>query len=196
MPEISPIDIASLSSPVPPPGPAPMDATPVFDQQMGNQIDFSQVAGALTQGSGVTPPIGSGNQTSILDAGDFDKSGANVGGLVKTSQEDEPMDLKYATADIESDDMEAEEYEGLVDDYKDAYEDTGMRGAKDVKKEDMQSDKAERQAAFDVDMEAAKRLSGRKKKEAKKAARSKRRASRRDARRQRRSAFKDFKTNR
>ena len=106
------------------------------------------------------------------------------------------MDLKYATADIESDDMEAEEYEGLVDDYKDAYEDTGMRGAKDVKKEDMQSDKAERQAAFDVDMEAAKRLSGRKKKEAKKAARSKRRASRRDARRQRRSAFKDFKTNR
>ena len=196
MPEISPIDIASLSSPVPPPGPAPMDTTPVFDQQMGNQIDFSQVAGALTQGSGVTPPIGSGNETSILDAGDFDKSGANVGGLVKTSQEDIPMDLKYVTADEESEAAEFDEYEGLVDDYEDAYEDTGMRGAKDVKKEDRQGDKTERQAAFDVDMEAAKRLSGRKKKEAKKAARSKRRASRKDARKQRRSAFKDFKDNR
>lgn len=196
MPSVSPIDIAVLSSPVPLPGPAPLDAAPLFDQQVGDQIDFSQVAGALTQGSGVTPPIGSGNETSILDAGDFDKSGANVGGLVKTSQEDEPMDLKYATADEESDAMEEEEYEGLVDDYEDAYEDTGMRGAKDVKKEDRQADMTERQAAFDVDMEAAKRLSGRKKKKAKKDARSKRKASRKDERRQRRSAFKEFKANR
>lgn len=196
MPITSPIDIAVLSSPVPPPGPAPLDAAPLFDQQVGNQIDFSQVAGALTQGSGVAPPIGSGNETSILDPEDLDKSGANVGGLVKTEQDVIPTELEFITADEEKDAADIAEYEGLVDDYEDAYEDTGMRGARDVKAEDRQDDKTERQAAFDVDMEAAKRLSGRKKKEAKKDARSKRRASRKDERRQRRSAFKDFKANR
>ena len=191
--DVSPIDIAVLSSPVPPPGTDPRET---FSDYSDGRPNFDQVANALTQGSGVVPPIGSGNETSILDAGDFDKSGANVGGLVKTSQEDEPMDLKYVTADEESDAAEVEEYEGLVDDYEEAYEDEGMRGARDVKAEDRQDDKTERQAAFDLEMRQARRLDGQAKRQAKKSARSKKRASRKDARKQRRSAFKEFKANR
>ena len=83
------------------------------------------------------------------------------------------MDLKYVTADEESDAAEVEEYEGLVDDYEEAYEDEGMRGARDVKAEDRQSDKTERQAAFDLEMRQARRLDGQAKRQAKKSARSK-----------------------
>ena len=106
------------------------------------------------------------------------------------------MVLWYVTADEESDAADIAEYEGLVDDYEDAYDDTGMRGARDVKAEDRQDDKTERQAAFDLEMRQAGRLDGQAKRQAKKDARSKKRASRKDARKQRRSAFKEFKANR
>ena len=193
MPLVSPIDIAVLSSPVPPPGTDPRET---FSDYSDGRPNFDQVANALTQGSGVVPPIGSGNETSILDPEDLDKSGANVGGLVKTEQDIIPTELEFTTADEEEDAADIAEYEGLVDDYEDAYDDTGMRGARDVKAEDRQDDKTERQTAFDVDMEAAKELKGSEKREAKKDARSKKRATRKDARKQRKSAFKDFKANR
>ena len=201
---VDPIDIAVLSSPVPLPGEVGTLSPGSF--KANTQENFT----AMTQGSGVASPIGTGNVTTPLPTSDptlprssgdilgeaLESGGANVGGLVKTTQEDEPMDLEYVTADEEADAMEAEEYEGLVEDYEDAYEESGMRGARDVKKEDREADKIERQAAFRQEKEAAKQLKGKEKRQAKKAARSKKRASRQDERRQRRSAFKEFKANR
>ncbi len=191
MPIVSPIDIAVLSSPVPIPS-----AT-----GGGFSSDTYDNFSAVTSGSGVSSPIGTGNQMlpvsfAGIEGEAAESGGANVGGLVKTEQDVIPTELKFTTADEEQEAADIEEYEGLVDDYEDAYKDTGMRGARDVKSEDRQDDKTERQAAFDADMEAAKELEGSEKREAKKGARSKRKASRKDARKQRRSAFKDFKGNR
>ncbi len=191
MPIVSPIDIAVLSSPVPIPS-----AT-----GGGFSSDIYDNFSAISSRSGVSSPIGTGNQMlpvsfAGIEGEAAESGGANVGGVVKTEQDVIPTELEFTTADEEQEAADIAEYEGLVDDYEDAYDDTGMRGARDVKAEDRQDDKTERQAAFDVDMEAAKKLSGSEKRQAKKDAKSKKRASRKDARRQRRSAFKDFKANR
>jgi hypothetical protein len=195
MPLINPIDIAVLSSPLPLPG----ESGTVSPGSFG--VDTQENFSALTRGSGVSSPIGTGNQMmpvsfAGIEGEAAESGGANVGGLVKTEQDVIPTDIEFTTAQEEEDAAYAVEYEGLVDDYEDAYDDTGMRGARDVKAEDRQGDKTERQAAFDADMEAAKELKGSEKRKAKKGARSKKRATRKDTRKQRRSAFKDFKANR
>lgn len=195
MPLVDPIDIAVLSSPIPLPG----ESGTVSPGSFG--IDTQQNFSAMAKGSGVSSPIGTGNQMlpvsfAGIEGEAAESGGANVGGVVKTEQDIIPTELEFTTADEEQEAADIEEYEGLIDDYEDAYEDTGMRGARDVKAEDRQDDKTERQAAFDADMKAAKELEGSAKRKAKKDARSKKRATRKDARKQRRSAFKDFKANR
>jgi len=195
MPLVDPIDIAVLSSPIPLPG----ESGTVSPGSFG--INTQQNFSAITKGSGVSSPIGTGNQMLPVSFGDIEgqaaeSGGANVGGVVKTEQDVIPTELEFTTADEEQEAADIKEYEGLLGDYEDAYEDTGMRGARDVKAKDRESDKNERQAAFDADMEAAKELEGSEKRKAKKGARSKKRATRKDARKQRRSAFKDFKVNR
>tara|TARA_X000001382_G_C3113419_1_gene160695 strand:- start:160 stop:810 length:651 start_codon:yes stop_codon:yes gene_type:complete len=102
----------------------------------------------MTQGSGVTSPIGTGrtmtpniieessvNQTNpqmaygakgqggIIEGKALESGGANVGGLVKgREKEQEEMVLKYATASDEKDVAQVEAYDEQVDDYMKAYE--------------------------------------------------------------------------
>ena len=127
MPLISPIDIAVLSSPIPLPGKT-SNATPgSFNDN--TQQNFT----AMTQGSGVSSPIGTGNITtplptsspSTIEGKALESGGSNVGGLVKTEQEEIPTDIKFATAEDENLAKQEEQYEDQVDEYDKAFKGEG-----------------------------------------------------------------------
>lgn len=126
MPIVSPIDIAALSSPIPlPPGTGGGFATETYD-------NFN----AMTQGSGVTNPIGNGNTMELMPAEFFNSAaeygniegealesgGSNVGGVVKTEQEVIPTDIKFATEGDEILNTQETQYDDQVDEYQGAYD--------------------------------------------------------------------------
>mgnify|MGYP001160920192 CR=1 FL=1 len=137
MPLVSPIDIAALSSPIP----IPENTGGGFDSN--TQQNYI----AMTQGSGVTNPIGSGNTMDLIpsrggntmdlmpsqqfnSAAEYgsitgealESGGANVGGLVKTEQEVIPTDIKFATQEDEILDKQETQYEDQIDEYQKAYD--------------------------------------------------------------------------
>ena len=137
MPLVSPIDIAALSSPIP----IPENTGGGFDSN--TQQNYI----AMTQGSGVTNPIGSGNTMDLIQtrggntmdlmpsqqfnsAAEYgsitgealESGGANVGGLVKTEQEVIPTDIKFATQEDEILDKQETQYEDQIDEYQKAYD--------------------------------------------------------------------------
>jgi hypothetical protein len=133
MPLVSPIDIAALSSPIP----IPENTGGGFDSN--TQENYT----AMTQGSGVLSPIGSGNTTQLrsgtagggsnmdltpppefesITGEALESGGANVGGLVKTEQEVIPTDIKFATQEDEILDKQETQYEDQVDEYQSAYD--------------------------------------------------------------------------
>jgi hypothetical protein len=124
MPLVSPIDIAALSSPIP----IPENTGGGFDSN--TQQNYI----AMTQGSGVTNPIGSGNtmepsqqfnsaaEYGSIEGKALESGGANVGGLVKTEQEVIPTDIKFATQEDEILDKQETQYEDQIDEYQKAYD--------------------------------------------------------------------------
>lgn len=202
MPLVSPIDIAALSSPIP----IPDNTGGGFDSN--TQQNYT----AMTQGSGVTNPIGSGNTMDLMPSqaeygsitGEaLESGGANVGGVVKTEQEEIPTDIKFATQEDEILDTQETQYDDQIDEYQKAYDkakaneaamdeeqgaflkfarktqdfgiDDGMAAARGVKRADRKDDRKARKEAG---------LKGKAKRLARKA-----------QRKNRRSAFKDFKDN-
>lgn len=132
MPLISPIDIAVLSSPIPLPGESGTVSTGSFG------VDTQQNFSAMAKGSGVASPIGTGNTTIPLPTSDpslprsstiegeaLESGGANVGGLVKTEQEEIPTDIKFATAEDENLAKQEDQYEDQVDEYDKAFKGEG-----------------------------------------------------------------------
>lgn len=129
MPLVSPIDIAALSSPIP----IPDDTGGGFDSN--TQQNYT----AMTRGSGVTNPIGSGNTMELMPSQQFNSAaeygsitgealesgGANVGGVVKTEQEEIPTDIKFATAEDENLAKQEDQYEDQVDEYDKAFKGEG-----------------------------------------------------------------------
>jgi hypothetical protein len=92
----------------------------------------------MTRGSGVTSPIGTGNQMmpvsqlgiegqayGPITGKALESGGANVGGLVKTEQEVIPTDIKFATAEDEKIQKQEDQFEEQVDEYKAAFEGEG-----------------------------------------------------------------------
>ena len=129
MPLVSPIDIAVLSSPVPLPG----ESGTVSPGSFG--IDTRQNFSAMTQGSGVTSPIGTGNVTTPLPTSDpslprastiegaaLTSSGSNVGGLVRTEQEVIPTNIQFATQGDEETAAVEEAFQEQKSEYQKAYE--------------------------------------------------------------------------
>ena len=142
MPVATPLDIAVLSSPVPVPGETGTIPGTSGTLDMEQQVNFGDVSNALTKGSGVVPPIGSGNTTQIVEekppqpsqvtsgtfkASDLDATGANVGGLAKEAgtPEDTKMELEFTTASAQKEAADAEKaqenFDAQVDEYKKAY---------------------------------------------------------------------------
>ena len=105
MPLVNPIDIAALSSPIP----IPDNTGGGFDSN--TQQNYT----AMTKGSGVLSPIGSGNTMDLMPSQQFNSAaeygsitgealesgGSNVGGVVKTEQEVIPTDIKFTTQEDE-----------------------------------------------------------------------------------------------
>jgi hypothetical protein len=128
MPLVSPIDIAVLSSPIPLPGETSTVTPGSFDAS--TQQNFT----AITKGSGVTSPIGTGNEMmpsqtfntaaeyGNIEGKALESGGANVGGLVKTEQEVIPTDIKFATAEDEQIAKQEDQFEDQVDEYKEAFD--------------------------------------------------------------------------
>ena len=121
--------------------------------ETGNQpTQVAPSTDAERQENTVDPAVGAGSRG--FDAGDADRVGANIGGMVKTSPEDVEMDLKYATADIQEDAARAEELEAETDEFVDAYDkgftdksgDTfvGKKGARKAKRADRRADRDSR----------------------------------------------------
>ncbi len=142
---INPIDIAALSSPVP----IPENTGGGFDSN--TQENYT----AMTQGSGVLSPIGSGNTTQLrsgttgggsnmdlmptqqfnsaaeygsITGEALESGGSNVGGLVKTEQEVVPTDIKFATQEDEILAKQEEQQEEQVNEYDDAFKGEGEMG--------------------------------------------------------------------
>jgi|TARA_R100001460_G_C3504970_1_gene170817 hypothetical protein len=139
MPLVDPIDIAVLSSPVPLPGESGTVSPGSFG--VNTQQNFS----AMTKGSGVASPIGTGNvttplpssSTSTIEGRALESGGANVGGLVKTEQEVIPTDIKFATAEDEKVQKQEDQFEDQVDEYKKAFD--GDSGSKKSIKESLEA---------------------------------------------------------
>lgn len=131
MPLVSPIDIAVLSSPIPLPGETSTVTPGSFDAS--TQQNFT----AITKGSGVTSPIGTGNEMmpsqtfntaaeyGNIEGKALESGGANVGGLVKTEQKVIPTDIKFATAEDENLAKQEDQYEDQVDEYDKAFKGEG-----------------------------------------------------------------------
>ena len=155
MPVATPLDIAVLSSPVPIPGETGTIPGTSGTLDMEQQVNFGDVSNALTKGSGVVPPIGSGNKTQIVEekppppsqvssgtfkASDLDATGANVGGLAKEAgtPEDTKMELEFTTASAQKEAEDAEKaqenFDAQVDEYKKAYEE-GLISTIDTRKD-------------------------------------------------------------
>lgn len=128
MPLVSPIDIAVLSSPIPLPG----ESGTVSPGNFG--VDTQQNFSAMARGSGVSSPIGTGNQMmpsqTFNEAAEYgsiegkalESGGANVGGLVKTEQDVIPTELEFVTAEDEQIAKQEDQFEDQVDEYKEAFD--------------------------------------------------------------------------
>ena len=131
MPLVSPIDIAVLSSPVPLPGESGTVSPGSFG--VNTQQNFS----AMTRGSGVTSPIGTGNQmtpmptstgraqgqgdTGITGAA-LESGGANVGGVVQQAPKDDfTTKVEFATYADQQADMADKALQAQTDEYMAAY---------------------------------------------------------------------------
>ncbi len=132
MPLVSPIDIAALSSPIP----IPENTGGGFDSN--TQQNYT----AMTRGSGVSSPIGSGNTMELMPSQQFNSAaeygsitgealesgGSNVGGIVKTEQEVIPTDIKFATQEDEILAKQEEQQEDQVNEYDEAFKGEGEMG--------------------------------------------------------------------
>lgn len=132
MPLINPIDIAALSSPIP----IPENTGGGFDSN--TQENYT----AMTKGSGVLSPIGSGNTMGLMPSQQFNSAaeygsitgealesgGANVGGVVKTEQEVIPTDIKFTTQEDENLAKQEEQQEDQVNEYEEAFKGEGEMG--------------------------------------------------------------------
>ena len=132
MPLINPIDIAALSSPIP----IPENTGGGFDSN--TQQNYT----AMTRGSGVLSPIGSGNTMDLMPSQQFNSAaeygsitgealesgGDNVGGVVKTEQEVIPTDIKFATQEDENLAKQEEQQEDQVEEFGKAFEGEGEMG--------------------------------------------------------------------
>lgn len=210
MPLVSPIDIAVLSSPLPLPG----ESGTVSPGSFG--VDTQKNFTAMTQGSGVTSPIGTGNRSTPLPTSDpslprsstiegkaLESGGANVGGLVKTEQDVIPTDIKFATAEDEQIQKREDQFQEQVDEYKDAF-DSGTEAEAKLREQETGFQTFARKASQDniftdegmAKARGVKRADRRADREARKEAgltgKAKRRA-RKAQRQQRRDAFKAFK---
>lgn len=127
MPLVSPIDIAVLSSPIPMPGETGTIAPSSFG------TDTQQNIQAMTSGSGVTSPIGTGNimtpvagqleSGSTITGAALESGGANVGGVVQQAPK-EDLETKLEFASLEDQKIAAQEkaQEEQADEFMKAYE--------------------------------------------------------------------------
>jgi len=132
MPLVSPIDIAVLSSPVPLPGESGTVSPGSFG--VNTQQNFS----AMTRGSGVTSPIGTGNQMtpmststgraqgqgdSAITGAALESGGANVGGVVQQAPKDElETKVEFATYEDQQAAAADKAQEEQVDEFMAAYQ--------------------------------------------------------------------------
>ena len=147
MPLVSPIDIAVLSSPVPLPG----ESGTVSPGSFG--VNTQQNFTAMTRGSGVTSPIGTGNQmtprststgraqgqgdTAITGAA-LESGGANVGGVVQQAPKDDfTTKVEFATYGDQQAAAADKVQEEQADEFMDAYE--GDSGEKKSIKESLEA---------------------------------------------------------
>jgi hypothetical protein len=130
--EISPIDIAALSSPIPLPG----ETSTVSPGSFG--INTQQNFQAMTRGSGVSSPIGTGNTTTPLPISStenvaqaygpitgaaLESGGSNVGGVVQQApKEDLATNIEFATLEDQNLAKREENYQEQVSDYQKAFE--------------------------------------------------------------------------
>lgn len=199
MPLVDPIDIAALSSPIP----IPDNTGGGFDPN--TQQNYT----AMTQGSGVLSPIGSGNITTPLpsptpiEGAALTSGGANVGGLVKTEQDVIPTDIKFATQEDEILAKQEEQQEDQVDEYQSAYDKAKANEATLDEEQGAFLRFARKADDFGIDdgMSAARGVKRKDRKEDRKARKDaglkgkEKRLARRAQRKNRKSAFKDFKDN-
>lgn len=129
MPLVSPIDIAVLSSPVPLPGESGTVSPGSFG--VNTQQNFS----AMTRGSGVTSPIGTGNQmmpvstpsneaqaSGSITGAALESGGANVGGVVQQAPKDDfTTKVEFATYADQQADMADKALQAQTDEYMAAY---------------------------------------------------------------------------
>ena len=129
MPLVSPIDIAVLSSPVPLPGESGTVSPGSFG--VNTQQNFS----AMTRGSGVTSPIGTGNQmmpvstpsdeaqaSGPITGAALESGGANVGGVVQQAPKDDfTTKVEFATYADQQADMADKALQAQTDEYMAAY---------------------------------------------------------------------------
>ncbi len=127
--QISPIDIAVLSSPVPLPG----ESGTVSPGNFG--VNTQQNFSAMTRGSGVTSPIGTGNQMMPISAPSdeaqasgpitgaaLESGGANVGGVVQQAPKDDfTTKVEFATYADQQADMADKALQAQTDEYMAAY---------------------------------------------------------------------------
>jgi len=132
MPLVSPIDIAVLSSPVALPG----ESGTVTPSSFG--VNTQQNFTAMTQGAGVSSPIGTGNTTTPLPISSTDNpaqsygqitgaalesGGANVGGVIQQAPKDElETKIEFATYKDQKLADSEKAYEEQTDDYMKAFE--------------------------------------------------------------------------
>ena len=214
MPLVSPIDIAALSSPIP----IPENTGGGFDSN--TQENYT----AMTQGSGVLSPIGSGNTTQLrsgtagggsnmdltpppefesITGEALESGGANVGGLVKTEQEVIPTDIKFATQEDEILAKQEEQQEDQVDEYQSAYDKAKANEATWDEEQGAFLRFARKADDFGIDdgMSAARGVKRKDRKDDRDARKDaglkgkEKRLARRAQRKNRNSAFKDFKDN-
>lgn len=145
--EISPIDIAALSSPIPLPG----ETSTVSPGSFG--INTQQNFQAMTRGSGVSSPIGTGNTTTPLPISStenvaqasgpitgaaLESGGSNVGGVVQQApKEDLATNIEFATLEDQNLAKREENYQEQVSDYQKAFE--GDSGEKKSIKESLEA---------------------------------------------------------
>ena len=207
MPLVNPIDIAALSSPIP----IPENTGGGFDPN--TQQNYT----AMTRGSGVLSPIGSGNTMDLMPSQQFNSAaeygsitgealesgGSNVGGLVKTEQEEIPTDIKFTTQEDETLDTQETQYDDQVDEYQKAFDSGTEAEAKLREEESGLQTFARRSDNFFIDegMAAARGVKRADRKDDRKARKEaglkgkEKRLARKAQRKNRKSAFKDFKDN-
>jgi len=125
MPVASPIDIAVLSSPIP----LPRETNTLMPNSFG--INTQQNFQAMTKGSGVVSPIGTGNQMTPMPIPSYgsvtgaalESGGANVGGVIQQApKEDLETRLQFASLEDQKLAGQEEAQKKQVDEFIEAYE--------------------------------------------------------------------------